>query len=102
MPGTWDVTAVGPHTLSNVRRAVTIAPGENAVDMGTLREGDVNGDGRVFLTDVGLFVGSYTFGCGDAGYNPNADLNNNCEVFLTDVGIFVGNYTRESPIELAP
>ena len=99
--GTWDITAVGPHTLTNVKRNVAIIDGPNTVDMGTLREGDVNESGGVFLNDVtGGMVDAIFTGCGDAGYNPNADLNNDCGVFINDVGLLVGNFFKLSPIEV--
>lgn len=97
--GTFDITVMGPHTLTNVLRGVVITNGENTLNIGTLVDGDADENGSVNILDVGLLIGSWLQGCGDAGYNSNTDFDNNCSVNLLDVGIFVGAFRSSSPIE---
>ncbi len=100
MVGTFDITATGPATLTNIKKGVEIVPGDNAVDLGLLLGGDVDENGSVNALDVGRMVGAIFRSCGEAGYDANADLDNNCNVNALDIGLFVGNVFKSSPIEV--
>ena len=52
-PGTYDIWVDHDHTLSNVRRDVVLAAGDNTVYLGELQEGDATGDGMVDIDDFG-------------------------------------------------
>lgn len=51
--------------------------------------GDVNGDGDITVTDVGMMI-SYILGGSPEGFNPSAaDVNNDGQVTVTDVGALI-------------
>ncbi len=54
--------------------------------------GDVDGDGDVDLTDLGLLLSAYGTSVGDPNYNPNADFDENGVIDLTDLATLLANY----------
>ena len=51
--------------------------------------GDVNGDGSISVTDVGMMI-SFILGQNPAGFNEDAaDLNGDAEITVTDVGALI-------------
>jgi hypothetical protein len=57
--------------------------------------GDINGDGRVDLIDLGMLLANYNLCPGDAGYNPAANVNDDdgtgC-INLADLGVVLAHY----------
>jgi hypothetical protein len=55
------------------------------------KKGDVNGDGKVDIVDIGIVIDNY------AKYpitNPKADVNGDGKVDIIDTGITIDNYTK--------
>jgi trimeric autotransporter adhesin len=90
-PGTYDIGVKGAHTLRTRVRA-TLAAGANAVSIGTLQEGDVNGDNCVSLLDFSALSRSYGLCAGDAGYDARADLNGDGCITLLDFSLLSRGY----------
>jgi hypothetical protein len=51
--------------------------------------GDLNGDGKVDMTDVGIMIRAFGSKCGEPRYNPNADLNFDGKINLKDVALLL-------------
>lgn len=92
-PGVYDVYVKNSHTLQN-KVTVTLTNGDNTVDFGTLREGDVNNDNSVSLLDFSLLVQTYNKCQGIAGYNDQADFNRDGCVTLLDFSRLASNYGK--------
>ncbi|MBN1190881.1 MAG: Ig-like domain-containing protein [Dehalococcoidales bacterium] len=99
-PGTYDISVAGPHCLTNVRCNVEITYPSVFVEMGTLIEGDVNGDDEINIQDFGIFRGSYGRLFWQEGFNEQADFDCNGKVNISDFGLLVANYGLSAPIEL--
>ncbi|MCL4466716.1 MAG: dockerin type I domain-containing protein [Chloroflexi bacterium] len=76
--GTYDLRVKGSHTLSRKLSSVTLTPGDNAVNwatLGSLKEGDANGDNFVTILDFSQLRNSFSKCDGTAGYDARADFN---------------------------
>jgi hypothetical protein len=62
------------------------------IELGGDVPGDVNGDGVVDQSDLGLLLAAYNFCDGDANWNADADLDGDGCVGQTDLGILLANY----------
>jgi hypothetical protein len=100
-PGTCDVVVKNAHTLSNLRRNYTLQTGDNVINMGELKEGDVNNDDTVNSSDFLLLRGSYFKSAGQPGFVNGADFNEDDTVNSTDFLLMRGNYFQSGPIELS-
>lgn len=87
-PGVYDITCRGRTWLR--QRVATLTVGQNGVaDLNfSLRNGDVNGDGEVNLTDIDLVIARY-LNSSDPG-----DLDGSGEVDLNDIDIAIANYLQ--------
>ncbi|MCL4532557.1 MAG: hypothetical protein M1582_05120 [Actinobacteria bacterium] len=56
-PGDYDLQLKGTHTLSRLLAGVSLGAGTNVVQVGTLSEGDVNGDDVVGDADFQFVSG---------------------------------------------
>src|SRR5262249_53210874 len=85
----------GSHFL---RQQVPITPAATALDYPSatfsLRNGDVNGDNKVNISDLGILADSFNKSKGQAGYNPDADLNGDTKVSILDLGILADNFNK--------
>lgn len=54
--------------------------------------GDVNGDGRVDLVDLGLLLAAFGTSLGQPGYLPEADFNGDGVIDLADLGVLLANF----------
>ncbi len=97
--GTFGVTIKGSHTLSNARQNVTL-PSPAVVDLGTLREGDVNNDDRVAGGDFSLLVTAYNTRPGDERWDARADLDGDERVAVADFSLLASNYGQRGPLAL--
>jgi hypothetical protein len=96
-PGQYDISLASEHCLCNVKRGVVITATATAVDMGTLLEGDANGDHAVNIQDFGLLAGSYGK-TGVGGANAMSDYDRNGIVNIADFGLLAGNYGKHCPV----
>src|SRR5262249_44320664 len=60
-----------------------------------LRPGDINGDNRVNLVDLGLLAGAFNAQPGDDKWNPDADLNCDNTVNIVDLGLLADNFNKQ-------
>lgn len=56
--------------------------------------GDVDGNGRVGLSDLVLLAISINCEAGQSKWNPNADIDGNGAIDLSDLSVLVQNYAR--------
>jgi parallel beta-helix repeat protein len=59
--------------------------------------GDMNVDGIVDMTDIGLIALAYGSGPGDPRWKPNADITGNGFIDMTDIGYAALNYGKQDP-----
>lgn len=71
----------------------------NAVDMGTLREGDTDGSEAVDDQDLRFVADRFGLRLGEAGYDPAADLSDDGVIDIRDVSLLAGNYGAAGPVE---
>jgi hypothetical protein len=90
--GTYSIAVKNAHTLRRVLTGQTLVVGNNALNFGTLLEGDVNNNNVINALDLSAMLSSYLKVVGDLGYNPNADLNNNQVVNALDLSALFANY----------
>jgi len=101
-PGTYTITIISDTTLQNIRENVVISAGDNAVDMGTLLEGDANQDGIINISDFGILAVAFMKSYGEDGYDPQADFDRNGIVNISDFGLLAVNFMQTSPIQVEP
>lgn len=94
LPGTYDITVAGDTTLISVRRNVDVGP---AVDMGTLLEGNANGDHIINMIDFSILAGSFMKTQGDQTFDKRADFDRNGIVNMIDVSLLAANFMKKSP-----
>ncbi len=98
--GTFDMLVKGRHSLSNLRRGVTL-PAVGTVEMGTLLEGDASGDDRVSGVDFSILATAYATQRGDAGWDARADFNDDGRITAADFSLLASNYALEGPVVVA-
>ncbi|OEU83132.1 MAG: hypothetical protein BA873_03065 [Desulfobulbaceae bacterium C00003063] len=98
--GIYDITVVSDHTLMNIRRNVEITALSTSVSMGTLQEGDANGDGIINIADFGILVTSFMKSKGDESFDSKTDFDCNGIINIADFGLLAGNYMKASPVEI--
>jgi len=86
-PGVYDIRVKNSHSLANVRLGVTLLPGANNLDLGTLREGDCNDDNCVAITDFSILANGFS-----PLYDPRADLNMDGHVSILDFSMLRDNF----------
>jgi len=91
-PANYDLCAKNAHTLSSKESNADIALGSNSIALGTLREGDVNDDDCVDITDFSLLGVSFAKCEGDEGFNPGADFNEDGCVNISDFSLLRMNF----------
>jgi len=85
-PGLYDLRIKNSHTLANLKRAILLMPGLNAVSLGTLLEGDANDDNVIDIVDFSLLRA--VFGTG----NMSADFNQDGIVDVFDFSLFRSHF----------
>ena len=101
-PGTYDITALGPSTLINLKKSVVIAAPQTSVDLGTLLAGDVNQDGIVDLDDYAVLSTCWQSSKDQVEYHAGADFDRNGLVDAADVSRLAASWLLSSPIEIPP
>jgi hypothetical protein len=99
----WDTTGLAPCHWHFFTANVSAVPYEinlsNNILIGSIQVkikmyGDINGDGKVDLTDLVQFAQSYYRRIGDPLYNPDADLDGNGFINLIDLVTLAINYNK--------
>jgi hypothetical protein len=94
-PGTYDIRVKGQTTLKNLVTNVEVYAGPVEVDLGTLVEGDVNGDNMVTGIDYSAVIMCFGYAVGDPGApgpTPNCDFNNDGFVTGLDYSAIIMNF----------
>jgi C1A family cysteine protease len=99
-PSTYDVRIKGSHTLASIKRDVTLQPGSNTINFGTLLEGDANDDNCVNAPDFSILRTAFGKSQGQAGYDPRADFNQDGAVNAPDFSLLRTNFSRCGDIEI--
>jgi len=58
---------------------------------------DINGDGKVNLSDLALLALAYNSKPGDPRWNPNADIKGDGRVDLGDLAVLAQHYHQHYP-----
>ena len=90
----YDVKVRDLHSLWNVREDQPIVLGINALDMGTLVEGDADLSGVIDLLDVSVLASTFGTSVGDTLFNARADFNNSYDIDILDYSLLASNYKR--------
>jgi hypothetical protein len=98
LPGTYDISAVSPGCLTNVKRGVVIGGTSTDVNLGTLLEGNTNNDNKINIQDFGILATTYGKGSADAGFDARADFDRSGRINIADFGLLAGNYAKNAPI----
>ena len=98
-PGIYDVRLHNLHTLRNVKRNVRITE-QLTLNMGTLLEGDADGDNRVRSADFALLRTSYFTQAGNLGFDARTDFDEDQRVRSSDFALLRGNYFATGDIEV--
>jgi len=61
--------------------------------------GDIDGSGRVYLSDLLALARAYNSVPGDSNWNPNADLDCDGKVYVSDLLILAQNYNKKCPVD---
>jgi poly(3-hydroxybutyrate) depolymerase len=86
-PGTYDIGVKNSHTLRALMGGVTLVAGTNAIDFGTLLEGDATNDNYVNINDFSLLTAGF-----HPGYDPRADFNEDGTVNINDFSLLARNF----------
>lgn len=95
--GLGDITAGATYDIRIkvngylVRKVTTVLPPDTTINVGQLLAGDFNGDNKVFLDDISVWLGSYKK---TASAGNILDVNQDGKVFLDDLSIFLVNYKK--------
>jgi hypothetical protein len=93
-PLTYDIRVKGTHTLQNLVESVSLVPGDNTVDVGTLLEGDANDDNCTAMVDFSIFVGTFGKCEDDSGFDSRANFNQDNCVDIRDFSLLATNFGR--------
>ena len=91
LSGPYQIGVRGDNTLRTTL-PVTVTGALTAVDFGTLRGGDSNGDNAVSLIDFSILVNTFSRCSTSAGYDSRADFNGDACVNLPDFSILRSNF----------
>ncbi|MBC7235356.1 MAG: hypothetical protein H5T69_05900, partial [Chloroflexi bacterium] len=96
--GNYTLRVKGMHTLANVRTGVALPPAPANVDLGTLREGDVDNDNDVDAADASLINVAFASVPGSLNWDARADLNEDGVVDATDMALISANYGQSGDV----
>ena len=97
-PGDYDLQLKGTHTLSRLLAGVSLGAGTNVVQVGTLSEGDVNGDDVVGDADFQFVSGRFGLRSGESRFDIVADLTGDGLIDVADLSLLAGNYGTRGPV----
>ncbi|MBN1844959.1 MAG: right-handed parallel beta-helix repeat-containing protein [Sedimentisphaerales bacterium] len=97
---TYDITARGNHTLTNVRRSVSCLPPAASADLGTLIEGNADNNDGIDLFDYGRLSASWLDTRENPDFDHDADFNRDGEIDLLDLDMLTANWLAFGPVEL--
>jgi len=92
--GKYTLWVKGSHTLAVCKTFTVSVAGTTQVSIGTLPEGDVNGDNKIDSADAGLLMQAYGKRSGETGFSSQADLNGDSKIDCCDVQLVSANYGK--------
>jgi parallel beta-helix repeat protein len=104
----WNTAGIPCQTYT-LTAVATIPEGSNSLCNGTIAVrliGDVNGDGRVNMKDIGTAAKAFGSHCANYDYlgepaspnwNPSCDLNGDGKIDLRDIGIIARHFGQHYP-----
>ena len=101
-PGTYDITVIGESTLLNAKRNVVISAPNTSVDLGTLLEGNANGDNIINLNDYAILSMYWLTSEAQNEYDVRTDFDRNGLINAADLYLLADNWLRSSPVEIPP
>lgn len=90
--GTYSIALKGSHTLQRVAAGQALIAGNNAVNFGTLIEGDANNDNIADFLDFSMLIYRYNKAFGDPDFNQLTDFNNDGVSDFLDFSLLISNY----------
>jgi parallel beta-helix repeat protein len=90
-PLNYEMRVKGTHTLQKLV-SVSLTPGGNLVNVGTLLEGDANDDNCVTILDFSKLAGTFGKCEGDSGFDSQADFNQDGCVTILDFSLLAANF----------
>jgi len=96
-PGTYDIRVKGRTTLMNLVESIVVTEGLAPVDIGTLVEGDIDGDNTVSALDRSAMVACFGYAVDDPSAPADTaacDLNSDGYVTALDYSAFIMNLGR--------
>jgi hypothetical protein len=96
LPAVVDVAAKNAHTLSTIKRNVSLAAWSQCLDMGLLPEGDGNNNDEVDILDFSLLSTHYGEIC--PACDARVNFNEDGEVGIVDFSLLASNYGLVGPI----
>ena len=100
LPGRYDVGVRDLHSLRNLRRRIWISDHTADLDMGTLIEGDADGNGEIGILDFSMLAAAFGSARGDAGWDERADFNNDGAVTVYDFSLLASNYGQQGDVTI--
>ena len=95
-PGSYDISAVTPTCLTNVKKGVVVTLPSTTLDLGTLLEGNAYKDNIINIADFGILAATY--GKSTPDYDAQADFDGNGIVNIADFGLLAANYGKSAPV----
>ena len=99
-PGTYDLRVKGMHTLANRWSGLSLTSGVHTLNLGTLREGDVDNDNDVDATDASLLNLAFGSTPSSTNWDPRADLNEDGVVNGVDMALLAATFGQRGDIEV--
>lgn len=90
-PGTYRIGVKEAKFLQRVTD-LTLATGNNSLNVGTLLAGDTNNDNFVTILDFSLLASTFNLASTDNGYDARADFNGDNQVSATDFSLLAVNF----------
>jgi hypothetical protein len=92
--GKYNLWFKANNTLAAVVSNVDASAGNVSGVNVTLIPGDINGDNKINITDLGMLADAFGSDTSSANYNPAADLNNDGKVNIVDLGILADGFGK--------
>jgi len=98
--GSYDLKVKNAHTLRNRYSEISLVPGPQSVHLGTLFEGDGNGDNIVNILDFSLLRTFFGLPEGNPSPDENVDFNGDGRVNISDFSLMRTNFGMAGDIDV--
>lgn len=92
-PGSYKLICKKQGDLHRVVDAL-LNDGENSINLGKLKVGDINGDNEVTILDFSALVYSFNKSNGEEGYNTLGDFNGDNQITILGFSLMVTNFNQ--------